>query len=314
MMYDVDKLKKILINRGYKIIDNRGKILPPSNPIYGYISKNMDGKLSAKHIYVIAKNNRNGIHDYILNYYGLNSTESQNDLNSFQPNMTMSKYFDKFYLKLSKRDWKAIRPRYITYKDDRTYITLQSGWTDILAKNIWIQFRIPCSWVFKTAKSSRQKLYYCRITAKCSECCAKLICTLVDEPGQNEDDIVFECIIKNPVPDYVHIKRKQLRGHTRVTNTLMDTKTDAMTYIQNQTKDLINFGDSYSPISSKTNVLRKTIAEAKDKRSGLVGTKSINNIINIKDTTHVGSVHKIGASPFFCHYWTKEQKLLYKLH
>jgi len=109
-----------------------------------------------------------------------------------------------------------IRPRDIIYKD-RTYITLQSGWTDILAKNIWMQFRISCLWVFKTAKSSQQKLYYCRITAKCSECCAKLICILADEPGQNyEDDIIFKCIIKNPVLDYVHVKRRQLRGHTRV--------------------------------------------------------------------------------------------------
>src|ERR1700739_415026 len=96
-------------------------------------------------------------------------------------------------------------------------------------------------------------------------------------------------------------KRRQLRGHRRVlvANTLVDTKTDAITYVRNEAKDLINFRDPYPPILSKTNVLRKAIAEAKDKRLGLVGTKSINNIINIKDTTHVGSIHKIGASPFF---------------
>lgn len=319
-MYDIEKLRKLLITDGYRIIDDNGKILLPSNPIYKRISEDMDGNPSAKHIYVIAKNNRNGIRDFILAFYGFLSTSmTSHQSDSFEPNVSASKYSNKFELKLSRKDWKAIRPRSILYEDNRTYITLRPGWTDILAKNIWMQFRIPCPWTFKTARGSQQKqIYYCRITAKCTECWAKLICTLANEPEKNDENVIFKCTIKNFVPGYIHEKRRQLRGHTRelVANTLVDTKTDAITYsyVRSQAKKLINFEDSYPPILPKTTVLRKAIAEAKDKRLGLVGTKSINNIINLKHTTHIGSIHKIGAFPFFCHYWTKEQNLLYILH
>lgn len=78
-----------------------------------------------------------------------------------------------------------------------------------------MQFHIPCPWSFKTARGSQQKqIYYCRITAKCTKCYAKLIYTLANEP-EKSDEIVFKYTIKNPVPAYVHEKRRQLRRRTR---------------------------------------------------------------------------------------------------
>lgn len=119
-----------------------------------------------------------------------------------------------------------------------------------------------------------------------------------------------------PALDTTPIAEATLRGCRRVlvANTLIDTKTDAISYVRTEAKNLIDFGDPYPPILPKTTVLRKAVSETKSKRLGLTGSKPINNLIDAKDTTHIGSIHNIDGSPFFCYYWTKEQKMLYKLH
>lgn len=317
-MYDIVKLRKVLTTEEYRVIDDDGKCLPPSNEIYKRISETMDGNPSAKHVYIIVKNNRNRIHDAVLAYFSLSSSITERDKKdtSFEPNISISKSGENFFLKFSSQDWQAMNQQDILYEDGRTYTIFQPGWTDIFAKNIWMQRRISCPWTFKNAKTSRQKNYYCRVRACCTECHAKLTCTLIYEPNKDDNDISFKCVMKNANPNYVHEKRRPLRGRRRslIANTLVDTKTDAITYIRSEAKHLMDFGDPYPPILPKTTVLRKAISEMKDKRLGLTGSKSISNIVDMKDTTHVGSVHKIGASPFFCYYWTTEQKLLYKLN
>lgn len=176
----------------------------------------MDGNPSAKHAYIIVKNNRNGIYDLILTSFGLlNSTIQRNQDNSFDPNISTSKNIDKFNLKLTKEDWMTIQLHDKVYEDGQVYITFQAGWSNIFAKNIRMQFRVPCPWTFENSKFSQQEnKTYCRIKAKCSECSAKLLCTLAEEPTKNED-VVFNCIIKNAIPDYPHKKRRQLRGCRR---------------------------------------------------------------------------------------------------
>lgn len=144
-MYDIEKLQKLLTIEEYKIIDDNGKVLPPSNQIYKNISEAMDGNPNAKHAYIIVKNNRNGIYDLILTSFGLlNSTIQRNQDYFFDPNISTSKNIDKFNLKLTKEDWMTIQPHDKTYEDHRVYITFQAGWSDIFARNIWMQFRIPC--------------------------------------------------------------------------------------------------------------------------------------------------------------------------
>jgi len=52
-MYDIEKLKKILTTHEYRIIDDNGKILPPSNPIYQRISKDMDSKILVPNMFML---------------------------------------------------------------------------------------------------------------------------------------------------------------------------------------------------------------------------------------------------------------------
>jgi len=220
---------------------------------------------------------------------------------------------NKFDVLLTFDEWKKIEPVETIYGDSRNYLMLQSGWTDLLAEKIWIQYRIPCPWAFKNIKKTATAIV--RIKAQCPECNAKLYCTLIEKVTEGKD-VIFKCAIKNANFQYIHSKRRQLRGRRRVqvANTIIDNKIDAISYVRNESKKIIKFGDAYPPILPSTSVLRKAVNEVQDKRLGLTGSKVLNNLVNAMHTTHAGFIHKIGLYPFFCYYWTEEQKLSYKIN
>ena len=159
-MYDIEKLRKLLTTEEYRVVDDNAKVLPPSNQIYKNISEAMDSNPSAKHAYIIVKNNRNGIYDFILASFGLvDPSLQENQDHSFNPNISASKNMDKFDLKFTKEDWMIIKPQEDDkkiYEDGRLYVTFQPEWWDIFARNIWMQFRIPCPWTFKNSKISQK--------------------------------------------------------------------------------------------------------------------------------------------------------------
>jgi len=186
-------------------------------------------------------------------------------------------------------------------------------------------------------------------------------------------DILSEIIIKNFRADFIHKRRRELKDKRRldIAGNLIDTKTDAVTYVRKEAQKLIQFGDPY-PILPKTDILRKAKSEIQEKRLGItgklliytcisilnnnnnnihtyihtrarlcvcvcvcvlyimyivyrintnfflyskfLGSLPINNLVDAHNTTHAGIIKKVGALPFFCYYWTKEQKLFYKLN
>lgn len=312
-MYDIEKLRTLLISEEYRTVNEIGQCFPPSNEVFKRISNVLDGNPSSKHVYTIVKNNRNSLYEAIVNAFEIKNISVQvNGDYSFDPNASSAIYRDKFDISLTFDEWKKIEPVKTTYENGRNYLTLQSGWTDLLAEKIWIQYQIPCPWTFKNIKETA--VTYIRIKAQCPECNAKLYCTLIGKVTESKD-VIFKCAIKNAGFKYIHNKRRQLRGRRRVqvANAIIDNKIDAITYVRNESKKIINFGDVYPPILPKTNVLRKAVNEVRDKRLGLTGSKVLNNLVNAMHTTHVGLIHKIGLYPFSCYYWTKEQILAYKI-
>lgn len=64
-----------------------------------------------------------------------------------------------------------------------------------------------------------------------------------------------------------------MKGDRRlnIAGNLIDTKTDAITYVRNKAKNLIRFGEPYPPILPKTDILRKAKSEIQEKRLGIIG-------------------------------------------
>lgn len=324
-MYDVQKLHDLLVQDAYRVVDNQGKVLPLSNGIYETIAARLVGDdpdpPNARHIHTIVHNNRRGFRDIVLKAFSLpdksvepNATSKCDE--SFDPNLSTCTSKERFDFTLSWEDWLAMAPSEATYADGRTYFILQN-WTDTFAIRVWEQHGVPCPWTFENAKGnnkeSEKKKYYFKITAVCKECSARLTAILRSEP--HEEDVVFKCRIKDISPDFVHTKRRPLRGVRRinVANKLVDTKTDAISYVRQEAAKYAKFGGPPPPIIPKPGVLREAVRQMKNERLGLSGAKEIDNLISAKHGTHVGGIHNIGAYPFFCHYWSKEQKMIYKL-
>lgn len=100
--------------------------------------------------------------------------------------------------------------------------------------------------------------------------------------------------------------RKEIASH------LLDTKQDATTWRENEANHLIDNGDPIPPILYDTTVLRKAKQEELDRRLELKHSDPILNVNLAKYESLAGIVRNIGLDPFFCMYWTEEQKLLYK--
>lgn len=274
-MYDIEKLLNILTNPSYKTIDENGNVLPPSNKIYSLIETAMNGNPKAKHVYTILKNNRNDVYNKLLDAFSITLPIDETVIDeSFNPNISTATVIDKFDMTISAAEWSLIKPEEIVYGDGKKYVTLKSGWTDLFAEKIWKKSRLPCIWSFKRVKGSLRKKgrnATIKIRGKC-ECDAKIIC-IVDNYSVENTDILSKVTIKNFKSDFIHKGRRHLRGNRRlaVAGTLIDTKTDAITYIRNEAKTLIQFGDPYPPILPKSDVLRKAKSEVQEKRLGITG-------------------------------------------
>lgn len=113
-MYDIEKLLKILMDPAYIVIDENGKVFPPSNEIYKLIEMAMDGNPKAKHVYTIVKSNRNKFYDNLLRAFSITSTiinKSATD-DSFNPNISpIAITADKFNIIISATEWLSIKPQ-----------------------------------------------------------------------------------------------------------------------------------------------------------------------------------------------------------
>jgi len=75
-MYDKSVLLEILLQDDYRTLDSDGKPYPPSASVYTIISQKMHERncnITAKHIYVIVNENRNGYKNLLLQHYNINT-------------------------------------------------------------------------------------------------------------------------------------------------------------------------------------------------------------------------------------------------
>ncbi|EFN66884.1 120.7 kDa protein in NOF-FB transposable element, partial [Camponotus floridanus] len=280
----------------------------------------------SKHIYMILKNDRNGMYSAVLKAFGIDkkaaiqnndskdSTFNVTDLN----NSSTSESSKSFTLIISEEKWAQIKPkRQKCGRNKRKYMSLQSGkWTHIFADKIWQQTKLPCAFMFKRAKvyiKSDAKCY-ARFKGMCNECDAHLIGLLYNKPIKG-NDAIFECTLTRFSTEVVHKKKRQLKRFLRekVANELVDGHKSASVWRNEEAKQLMTFGDNIPPILYDATVLRKAKQEEIDnKRLQLHNTDPLYNLHIAKCTRFVRTIHNIGLNPFYCMYWSLEQQIMYK--
>lgn len=262
-MYDKGKLRDVLTNEKYKTIDNEGKVLPPSDPIYALISEtlvtNESKYISSKHIYTILKNDRNGMYSAVLKAFSIKRDDTNDskdssynitDLSDINCSDTTPK---KFKLIITEEKWMGIKPIRQKYgQKGRRYMTLPPGkWTHIFAEKIWQQVKLPCAFTFKRAKIfvNNDAKCYAKFKGKCKECDAQLTGILFSKPTK-ASDAVFNCTLIGFSTEIIHKKKRQLKFSQRkkIASELVDANKDANVWRNEEANRLMEFGDSVPPI------------------------------------------------------------------
>lgn len=274
-MYDKTILLEILLTDECRTLDNDGKPYPPTAPVYSTISEKMrerDSTISAKHVYVIVRQNRNGFNDLLQRHFNINPIErhefsdtrdSTND--SINTSGSQTLHSKEFNIVISAEKWQLMKPIKKIY-NNHAYSVLQSGRTDIIAEKLWQQQKLDCIISFKKHKvyiSNEARCYvYCR--GNCVECAATIECILFKMPV-DDTDVIFKCKIKNMCSANLHtnIQKRHLKGKRRVmvADIMIKQHKDAITFRRDEAKRLKNFGDKNPPILPSSAVLRKAKEE-----------------------------------------------------
>jgi len=327
-MYDAEKLLTLLTCEEYRAIDDNGKIYRPSHDIYKKVSERMleyNNKISPKHIYQILRADRKKIYTAVLNAFGIiNKSNNSIDTSDYSLTETIKNASENhqklsieksFQLVISGDKWNKIKKKVVIY-DDRKYTILKPGkWSSLFAEKIYQQAKIECAISFKRANIyvSGNAKRYAVFNGKCKECNAIIYGSLHKKP-QKSNDAIFECKITNFQPNFIHSEKRQLKGYHRekIATELVDGRKCASEWRREEAIRLMEIGDSVPPIIYNSIVLRKAKQQLLNKRLQLQTTDPVKNLQNAKHSTLRGTIRNIGYDPFYCFYWSEEQRVLYK--
>lgn len=165
--------------------------------------------------------------------------------------------------------------------------------------------------MFKRCKISETDTY-ATIYAKCPDCQSNFSGKIINKPKDNID-VQMECRVRNFNADITHTKKRPLSGQQRVeiSQSLAMGTMSATTWRRQETTKIMTLYDSESPHLYNPFTLRKAKQERRDLDLQVKGSCAYTNLQNMKYINHAGSIHSIGYDPFFVHYWTPEQIIIY---
>lgn len=300
-----------------------GKLKGLSYSIWDNLSSQLNKKISSKTLYISVfkdsyqyqtrlkellgiKDDKQSLHDESDVLDSTNTDESCNiNRKIFNLQIPYSKYLE-------------IKPRIVDYKrgsNVRAYTVLkQNTWSDVINDHFLAEYRFPCNFVYKRCKvrnDMQNSRFFLQFNAICKDCNNIL-------SGWSEKEPLAECPLelKIEVNDtrnrpLEHITKRQLRGtkRTKIGNEL--SKDLASNWRRNETRNM-TFGSISPPNLYHENVLRKAKQECQDLSLGITVKCPVLSLVELKHTKFAGSLHSIGIDPFFLHYWTKHQNIIYK--
>lgn len=179
------------------VLNDKGRALSLTHSIWEEACIQLDNVMSKKYIYLYVSQNRHGLLDQLLQHYGIACTKETSPTladDSRESNWSMHSSDNIFpslrtTIHLSNETWRKIAPVKVLYKD-RTYETLNKGWTDVIAVELWKGLKLPCCFSFKTAKlNDNDGEIYLKFWGKCSECGTLINAYSVNKPTADGLDI-----------------------------------------------------------------------------------------------------------------------------
>lgn len=317
MAKHVEPLLDIILSSEFRdIINDDGKVVGPESEVYKTISNRMNGTIKYTYIYTIIKNNRYNILDTILRFFGMEVKHCATNNGFSDDSVSEDVVYDEFTIDLSYDIWTKISPEDIIYNDKKMYRSLKRKvWTDEIYQALYDKTKLPCALAFGGCQMSKTGIYV-TVTGTCEECGCKFTGKIINKP-ETQSSVVMECFLENCDLRIQHVKKRQLRGQRRVEicKSLVERNKKPCVLRRDLADKLMEFGDAEPPHLPKINTLRKAKQLSKDQSLGVIqGIDPLTRILQMKGAMYAGSIHGVGADPFFVHYWTLEQMATYVLY
>ncbi|KAF0715237.1 Uncharacterized protein FWK35_00037890, partial [Aphis craccivora] len=184
---DKNLIFEAFVKRKHEIINEQGLISPVSSNVWKVLSEDLNYKLPSNSLYIMFYEDRHewksrlikllGLEDHVKNLIEVDQCSSSDTELSLESNK------DEFIKKLFKINihfnvFTQIKPTTVTYKDKksryRSYDILPSGiWTDTINDIFLKEHKLPCNFIYKRGKvsrDSRNSEHYIWFCAKCKDC------------------------------------------------------------------------------------------------------------------------------------------------
>ena len=315
-----------------------GKLPTFKDKFYQNVSDKLENKWSRRDIYTNLRENRRGFLTKVFKKLEIeidNNKENINknanltktsieclDYTESEPTDFCESEFTSFYVNnkneefnlcIRKELWNRMKPEKKNYKN-REYLILAPGiWTDILADEYWLQYRMPCAFSFKKATvSSNPERPYIYIQGKCkSKVCNNEFHAIAKTEPCDGADLWLKIKTKDtrdtshePLKRQLKNEKRKLIGQHVLKDGVANTK-------RNIARKVLNLGDGSSPILYTNDVLRKLMQECINEELG-VDPLDGNHPVLILDklkyrAPYAGSITFVGLDPFILHYLLPEQ-------
>lgn len=258
-----------------------------------------------------------GLEDHVKNPIEVDQCFSSDTELSLESNK------DEFIKKLFKINipfnvFTLIKPTTVTYKDKksgyRSYDILPPGiWTDTINDILLKEHKLPCNFIYKRIKvsrDSRNSEHYIWFCAKCKDCGSEMEGWSDTEPKGGESLILSLRTNDTRGTETMHDTKRPLKGFKRKMVGEQLSSDFRSNWRRKNISDL-EFGCTSPPNLYTLNTLSKAKQQFKDVSLGIVEKYPIKYLVEFKhNSTYAGSIYNIGMDPFFVYYWSNHQIII----
>jgi hypothetical protein len=295
-----------------------------NNPIFLKMSQEINGRMSSKALHMSFLRHRCSIStenlssDVIDTNPSIDTTTTADSVSAKESvNNSSSFSFD-----IDVHEWEKIKPvRSIKKRCDsnryRTYLTLPKfKWSTMLKENIWLNSKLPCTWVLKTSKISSEQVV---VKGHCSQCNAQINVNIFK---RTHNFHTASCSVSNFCLENKHnvLKKSKLSPYKRQKLAKILKHRPAIAVHKDLASELLSEGpDDLKNVSSPP-VLPTVSALRKIKSDERIGRQFHNDVVlslltMSHDDKYKNLFRQIITFPnFTVHFWSQQQVDFYKVY
>lgn len=281
-----------------------GELPAYTDTYYQNVSDKLGNTWSTHNVYIILRENRRELKTKVFEKLGIeknvncnymgnisNLTDSnielfnnsEMDLTEFNESEFTSGFVnnknEEFNLFIKSEElWNRMKSVKLIFKNREYSVLLPGVWSDIVADEYWLQFRMPCAFSFKKAIVSSNPIKpFIFIQGKCNN---EFHATAKTEPYEGAD-LWLNVKSRNTRDDPHEPIKRQLKNENRKVVGQQTLKEGVANRKRDIARKVLSLGNAPAPILCNSDVLRKLMQECIDEEFGVDSVDGGNNPVLI---------------------------------